>query len=399
MKVLQVNCVYGNGSTGKITADLHHGLLERGISSVVCYGRGADVAESGIYRICSEKYARIHHAISKITGIMYGSCSNSTRHLETLIERKRPDIVHLQCINGYFVNIYNLLKYLKKSHIPTILTLHAEFMYTGGCGYSLDCEKWKSVPGCGDCPIWKTETGSCFRDGTRVMWSKMKEAFDGFDNLTVVSVSPWLMNRANDSSILKDKDHMVIYNGLNTHVFYRHETSAHDKKIIFHASPSFNDDPHHIKGGYYVLELAKRMPEVNFVVAGPYSVKGTIPSNVEMLGRISDQNELAKRYSEADLTLLASKRETFSMICAESLCCGTPIVGFKAGAPEQIALEKYSEFVDYGDLDALEAAARRSLSGEKDTAISETAAARYSNAIMTERYIAAYTDRMRGNKK
>ena len=38
------------------------------------------------------------------------------------------------------------------------------------------------------------------------------------------------------------------------------------------------------------------------------------------------------------------------MVTAESLCCGTPVVGFKAGAPEQIAIKEFSEFVEYGDL-------------------------------------------------
>ena len=40
MKVLQVNCVYKKGSTGKIVYDIHTGLRKNGIESVVCYGRG-----------------------------------------------------------------------------------------------------------------------------------------------------------------------------------------------------------------------------------------------------------------------------------------------------------------------------------------------------------------------
>lgn len=72
-----------------------------------------------------------------------------------------------------------------------------------------------------------------------------------------------------------------------------------------------------------------------------------------MLGKITDQELLAKYYSMADVTLLTSKKETFSMVTAESLCCGTPVVGFKAGAPEQIAIKEFSEFVEYGDLNSL----------------------------------------------
>jgi glycosyltransferase involved in cell wall biosynthesis len=37
------------------------------------------------------------------------------------------------------------------------------------------------------------------------------------------------------------------------------------------------------------------------------------------------------------------------MIVAESLCCGTPVVGFKAGGPESIAIDDYCVFVQFLD--------------------------------------------------
>ena len=40
MKILQINCVYGTGSTGRLTQAIHTRLLAEGIKSVVCYGRG-----------------------------------------------------------------------------------------------------------------------------------------------------------------------------------------------------------------------------------------------------------------------------------------------------------------------------------------------------------------------
>lgn len=55
----------------------------------------------------------------------------------------------------------------------------------------------------------------------------------------------------------------------------------------------------------------------------------------------------------ADVLLLCSQKETFSLACAESLCCGTPVAGFKSGAPEAIFKGPYAVFVEYGDLQAL----------------------------------------------
>lgn len=105
MKVLQVNCVYRTGSTGKITYDLHKNLLDVGIESVVCYGRGSRVKEPGVYKICPEWYSKLNNAWSRVTGIMYGGCFFSTNRLIQIIRKEQPDIVHLQCINGYFVDI------------------------------------------------------------------------------------------------------------------------------------------------------------------------------------------------------------------------------------------------------------------------------------------------------
>lgn len=73
------------------------------------------------------------------------------------------------------------------------------------------------------------------------------------------------------------------------------------------------------------------------------------------MGSCKSREELASLYSVANVTLMLSKRETYSMVTAESLCCGTPVVGFLAGGPESIAIEKFSAFVEYGDLKAIKA--------------------------------------------
>ena len=400
MRILQVNCVYKTGSTGKITADLHNAFKKKGIESVVCYGRGKRVNEPNVYKTCGELYSKLNNLLSRFTGIMYGGCFFSTNRLISIIKKEKPDIVHLQCINGYFVNIYRLVNWLKKNNIKTVLTLHAEFMFTANCGHSFDCEGWKT--GCGKCPKFKAETKSLFFDGTARSFKKMQKAFEGFknENLIVASVSPWLMERAKQSPILAGKQHTVVMNGLDTGVFYPREVGAvkselgiADEKIIFHVTPNFNNDPDYIKGGYYIIKLAEMLKgeNVKIIAAGSYPENLKVPDNILLLGKVSDQNRLAELYSMADITVIASKRETFSMVCAESLCCGTSVAGFKAGGPEAISLDKYSRFVDYGDLKSLYTAVndllREARNGEK---ISKDASAAYGSRVMSENYINIY---------
>lgn len=398
MKILQVNCVYRKGSTGKIVYDIHTELQRRGIDSVVCYGRGAKVTEPNVYKVCPEWYSKLNNLWSRITGVMYGGLRLSTRMLIKTIERESPDIVHLHCINGYFVNIYKIVSYLNHNHIKTVLSLHAEFMHTANCGHAFECEKWKT--GCGHCPRYMQETKSLFFDGTHRSWQLMKRAFDGFwENLIVTSVSPWLMGRAKQSPILAEAKHVTVLNGLDTAVFHLYDKAEcrkafkfpADRKIVFHATASFSTDKNSIKGGWYVCELARMMPEAMFVVAGPHADGISVPHNMMLLGRVADQTDLARLYAAADVTVLASKRETFSMVTAESLCCGTPVVGFEAGAPEEIALQEYSQFVDYGDVAACKNALYDYMAKEWDRKRIECEAhKKYSREVMTREYIEVY---------
>lgn len=400
MKVLQVNCVYGTGSTGKLVCDIHHGLLAEGMDSVVCYGRGVRVDEPGVHKVCAEGYSKLNNAFSRLTGVMYGGCFFSTNKLIRVIKAERPDVVHLHCINGYFVNIFRLIEWLKRNRIRTILTLHAEFMYTGSCGYALDCDKWKT--GCGNCPRFRRETRSWLLDNTALSHRKMKKAFEGFDaDLLVTSVSPWLMDRAEQSDILGGKRHHVVQNGIDTDIFRPYDTEElrrkhglKDERIIFHATPYFTDDREHIKGGFYVLKLAEMLRDQNvkIMVAGDHAEHLKVPPNVILLGRINDQRELARYYSLADVTVLTSKKETFSLVTAESLCCGTPVAGFEAGAPEQIAIPAYSDFQEWGRVDLLGRAVRRLLRAAYDgSAIADCARMKYSKDRMVAAYSALYT--------
>lgn len=392
MKILQINNVYGEKSTGKITKDLHEGLLREGCESIVVYGRGKTVKAPYVVRLCPDWYGKWNSFMSRLTGVRYGGCLLSTCLLQCFIFGKKPDVVHLQCVNGNFVNIFRLVRWLKERQIKTVVTLHAEFMYTANCGHAFDCEQWKH--GCKACPDKKKMTKSLLFDRTGSAWNMMKDAFCGFENHCVICpVSPWTESRAMQSDIMKTFRFEVVYNGIDTeHVFcFRPEAMKRDRTVL-HVTAAFSDQENHPKGGWYLLRLAERMPDVTFLVAGKAAANMSVPENVVLLGEIRDQNQLAQLYREVNLSLLVSKRETFSMPCAESLCCGTPVVGFRAGAPEQIALPDYSSFVDFGDLDGMELAVRYWL--DKDNVekaqIASEAERTYSSRTMIQRYLRIY---------
>ena len=407
MRVLQINSVYRKGSTGKIVHDLHRKLEEKGADSFVIYGRGisseTDIQDSHVIRICSDFYAKVNTARAMVTGLPYGGCEISTCRLIWQIQRLKPDVVHLQCINEHFVNIYRLLEWLGRNKIPTVVTLHAEFMFTANCGHANDCERWKK--GCGRCPRRKEATRSLWLDRTWSSFRKMEKAYSAFgQSICIVSVSPWLMSRAVKAPLLRGINQRVIMNGLDTMVFHPRTRYSHipekvctpDTRVVFHATAMFRDKKEDPKGGWYIVRLAEMLREagVVFLVAGKYEISGRLPDNLVLLGPVQDQDAMAEYYSRADVTVIASRRETFSMVCAESLCCGTPVAGFEAGGPESIAIPEYSAFARYGDVEALLGCVKKLITVKRNEYIygniAEQAAKLYDTEIMADQYLKIY---------
>lgn len=402
MKILQINVVYAKGSTGKIVKDIDCGLRERDITSLIAYGRGEATKESNVYKFCTEPEAAFHKICNKFGGLMYGGNRFATNRLIQYIICEKPDVVHIHCINGYCTNIYRLLEFLAKEGLRTAVTHHAEFFYTGSCGHALDCLKFTEVEGCGNCSTLKAATGSLFIDHSANAWAKMRSAFQSFDKrkLIFTAVSPWVKERSQLSPIVRGYECCVVENGLEPAVFkptrpsaeLQRRLPANGHQTIIHVTASFSDSANTFKGGDKVMELARRMPQVNFVIVSSYSdITGKVPENITLFGRAASQTELAALYSFADLTIIASRRETFSMVVAESLCCGTPVVGYKAGGPESIAIEKYCSFVEYNDMEALEKATYTMLNQQFDTEqMVQSAVAQYGKERMVSEYIDVY---------
>jgi putative colanic acid biosynthesis glycosyltransferase len=117
MKILHVNVVYAVGSTGKIVYDIHKSLIDKGYESIVLYGREKKVKERNVYKT-STQMAVVYNALkSRVIGIPYAGSFFSTNRIIGIIKREKPDIVHLHCINGHFVNIKRLMCFLKENNI------------------------------------------------------------------------------------------------------------------------------------------------------------------------------------------------------------------------------------------------------------------------------------------
>lgn len=336
MKILFINVVYGKGSTGKIVQSLFN-ESSKNHKTYLIYGRGKKVEEKNIFKLTCELESKIHHLISKFTGNMYGGMFFSTRRIIKKIKELKPDVVNLHCLNGYFVNIYSLLKWLAKNNIKTVLTAHADFMMTGGCGIAGECNKYLTC-NCRNCKNVHSFNGAISLNRTRHFFNKMNESISLFKdkNFCVTTVSPWLEERYKNSPIYRKYSVTSIMNPVDETFFKIGSKNPyiHDKNVLF-VTPDIFDV---LKCASLVKPIAQQRKDIHFTVICTKNqeydfneenityIKGGVPKEL-----------LRDYYYFADGTLLLSTRETFSMVTAESLCTGTPVYGFECGGPESIS--------------------------------------------------------------
>lgn len=350
--LIDVNCK--GSSTGKLVYSLYKKGRAMGRVISVCYGRGPLIKEEDIYKFGLDWETILHAFLARVTGLNGYFSFISTYRLIKYIECFKPDVIHIHELHAYFVNQKKLLEYIRRHNIDVVWTFHCEYMYTGKCGVAYNCKKYKEM--CNRCPEVKAYPKSFFFDRTKKMFLDKKAILNKL-NFSIVAPSMWLENRVRES-FLKEKRITTIWNGIDTETFHprasehlRDEIGIESgKKIVL-----FITSKDKTKGNEWVRKIAHSLLNENvvFLMLGKDNYDEEIEKNMVFVDRISNGKKMAELYSLADIYLLCSKIETFSMTCAEALCCGTPVIGFKCGAPETVFSDSSAVFFEYGDVEGV----------------------------------------------
>lgn len=405
MKVLYVNITREYGSTGKIIKCLENYLKNKGDNVRFCFNSGKILNKIEDNKVSSRVMIKIDYLLGYLIGIPYGVSFISTLRVIKVIKKEKPNIVHLHSLNGHYINIYLLIWYLKKNKINTIITNHSEYLYTGNCTHSFDCNQWEK--GCIKCNYYRQYRLSMIFDTTKFTYKLMKKVFNGFNNCIVVSVSPWVYKRSLKSNIMNGVSQVVVINGIDELIFklrgnehLRKKHNLFEKKVMLFSSAYFSDQDDDIKGGKFIIKIASLAKKFDIkIIVVAFSINVTQDyDNIICVGSVKDDEEMAEYYSLADVVLLPSRKETFSMVVAEALMCGTPVSGFNSGGPETITIPEYSRFCKYGDYELLFKNALELMNKKFDKKeISLKAKAKYSSKIMCEQYYQLYTELIKNN--
>lgn len=351
MKVLFINTVYGKGSTGRIIADLGRMLEENGHEYKVAYGRGDNSNDPHCYRIGNNLGVYIHAGLSRITDRSGFYSTVSTKKLIKFIKEYNPDIIHLHNLHGYYLNVEVLFNYLADEFKGRVIwTLHDCWAFTGHCVHFTyaKCDKWKTH--CRNCPQKKEYPSSIVFDRSLRNYNIKKSLFNRVKKLEIITVSKWLEETVRHSFLSKNKV-KTIYNGIDTDRFHyvsnnvKRELKIENKKMIFLVSDGWNDQ----KGYSKVLDVAEKAPsDWRFVMVGLTEKQlKKLPENIIGFERIWNQDKLIEFYSAADVFFNPSLEETFGLVTAEAMACGTPAVVMNSTAcPELIVEDSCGRILD-----------------------------------------------------
>ena len=355
MKILQINAVSGQGSTGKICESISELLCAEGIDNKILFASHKTHYPYSV-KYAGDKYIKVQALKSRVLG-NYGFNSHlATYKLISEIKKFAPDIVHLHNLHGHNVNLPILFGFLKKNNIKTIWTFHDCWAFTAYCSYFtlVKCEQWKKR--CKHCPQLKGV--SWFFDKSTHIYNKKKELFSGL-NLTIVTPSEWLA-RLVKQSFLKDYPVKVINNGIDLNVFkptesdFRKKYNISDSKYIL-LGVAFGWGKR--KGLDVFIDLQKRLDNAKYqivLVGTDDNVDKQLPSGIISIHRTQNQTELVEIYTVADLFVNPTREENYPTVNMESIACGTPMITFKTGGSPEILTSKTGTVVECDDVDSLE---------------------------------------------
>lgn len=358
MKILQVNAVYRNLSTGVNVYEMNRAFRAQGHQCVAAFAAGEVNAPAEEYKIGTTLGQKSHALLSRITGLQGYFSRYSTKKLLRYMDAFQPDVVVLNNLHANYIHLPMLLKYLARKDIPTVAVLHDCWFYTGKCCYytAAGCEKWKT--GCEKCPAKKQYNKSWFLDFSRKMHKDRIKLFGAIPRLGVVAVSDWLLEQAKQSPVFAGAREMKrIYNWIDADVFapadctdLRQAQKLEDKNVLLAVSAIWEKR----KGLDALLSLAERLSaDEQLIVVGSLKDAVSLPGNMLHINRTESKKALVQYYSMADVFLQPSLEETFGKVTAEALSCGTPVVCFDSTANPELVQENCGAVVPAGDIDAM----------------------------------------------
>lgn len=398
--VFQISSEVNSGSVGRIAEQIGEQVLEQGWNSYIAFARDNQPSKSETIRIGNKLDIIKHGILTRITDRHGFGSKKATIKLIEKIKDINPDIIQLQHLHGYYINIKLLFNFLKEYNRPVVWTFHDCWSFTGHCAHFefIKCDKWINT--CNNCPQKNEYPKSFFIDNSYKNFIDKKKLFNSVENLTIVPVSNWLGDQTEKSFLNKNKI-KVIQNGIDLEKFTiqdnyletKDKYNVRNKFLILGVASPWNNR----KGLKFFLELSKKLSssyQILLVGLNKQQIE-RLPSNIIGIERTENIKQLAELYSAADVFINPTLEDTFPTTNLESLACGTPVITFNTGGSPEAIDDNTGIVVEKGDVTGLENAIKIIKSkGENfyQKACRERAENLFDKKINFEKYIDLYKE-------
>ena len=392
MKVLLLS-TSDKGGAANACIRLHQGLLALGIESklLVLKKTRTDLAE--VHRFLSVYEPRtLLKRIKKAPKVLAFNrkrkkqkANRPTDELFSFCETLHDVTAHplyqwADVINIHWVaNFLDYPSFFEKNTKPVVWTLHDMLLFTGGYHYE------KGFP------------FEAYQDLIQQQYQLKKEVFKD-KPFTIVTPSKWLLKEAKKAQDLYPlAQHAYIPYGLQTEVFKDYDKKAArkamnipvDKTVVLFVAASVNGNR---KGIMHLLDAIPqiKLPNLGLAVMGANIEKLNLNSeNTYPLGYLSDIEQIALAYAAADVFVIPSIEDNLPNTVIESLCCGTPVVGFDIGGiPDMVLPGQNGEICPTINSTALAQSIQKALENTYDkTLIRQNAINKYNIKVQARAYL------------
>lgn len=278
--------------------------------------------------------------------------------ISAIEEVQKADVIYLHWFLFGFLSFKNI-EQLMNLNKPIVFFLHDMWIFTGGCHYSFDCDKFTNH--CNNCQFFPKEKE---KDLSYKEFEKKRKLFSKYDNLHYVSPSKWLYECTKKATLTKDKPLFHIPNVLDKNMF-----KPFDKKVakeilnidVQETVIAFGaisvDSPY--KGWAYLQEALQLLSEddkymnITVLIFGSgynKEIAERIPFKIKFVGFLSSEYATNVMYNAADLFVAPSLADNLPYTIMESEYCGTPVVAFNTGGiPDLIKHKANGYLANYKD--------------------------------------------------
>lgn len=305
-----------------------------------------------------------------------------TDYLLETKEFKEADIVHCHNLHSNFFDLKTLQKMSLQK--PVVWTIHDMWAFTGFASDSATLKK----------PNRKKFLLFLWDNTPHLL--RVKKNIYKKSKLCVVAVSDWLKKEI-EKSVLGEQSITRIYNGIDVNIFKPYDKTLArkelgmplDKKIVAFGIKGWADSNK-------IVDRYASDKNIFFVAIGHSNIK-TENKNYLPLPHTQDRSLLAKYLSAADVFFYPTRGDSFGLINAEALSCGTPVVTYNIDAlPEIVSHKEVGYVAEYENIDDAKNGIEYVLNLSKDSYALMSAKARekivgnFSCEKMRDEYLALY---------